>query len=414
MDFDDTDVEAAYRREARRWLSQAVPRFLDRHPRLRNESLSELGEEQALAASKDWQKTKFDAGYACITWPEEAGGQGLSSMHAVLFLEEEEKHPVPWNFVPLSVSLGTCAPAILHHGTEEQRRRYLPKLASGEELWCQLFSEPEAGSDLAGLRTRAERDGDDWIINGQKVWNTGAHFADWAVLVTRHDTSLPKHKGLTYFVVDMASDGIEARPIRQIPGNAEFNEVFLTNVRVPDSQRLDAVGAGWSVAITTLMNERHGRSHIQPDVVALLHLARSLELEDGPAIENSAVREQIADWYVASRGVELNYYRGLTAISKGGRPGPEASISKVVRAPLRQELCNFAADLLDTAGIQLEGKPSHVEFPTFYLHSPRSRLAAGTDEILKNVIAERVLGLPGDIRVDRDTAFADIPRGPTS
>jgi alkylation response protein AidB-like acyl-CoA dehydrogenase len=414
MDFDDSTAEAAYRATARQWLSDTVPRFLERYPKLRSLPLSCLDEHEALEASRDWQKTKYDAGYACLTWPKEAGGQGLSSMHAVLFLEEEEKHPVPWNFVPLSVSLGTCAPAILHHGSEEQRQRYLPKLASGEELWCQLFSEPEAGSDLAGLRTRAERDGDDWIVNGQKVWTTGAHFADWAVLVTRHDTTLPKHKGLTYFVVDMASEGIEARPIRQIPGDAEFNEVFLTNVRIPDSQRLDQVGAGWTVAITTLMNERHGRSQLRPDVADLVRLAKTVEIDGAPAIENSAIRDQLADWYVASRGVELNYYRGLTAISKGGRPGPEGSISKVVRAPLRQDLCSFGADLLDMGGVLLEGDPALTEFATLYLHSPRSRIAAGTDEILRNIIAERVLGLPGDIRVDRDKAFGEIPRRPAS
>ena len=242
MDFQDSPQEAAFRAEARAWLEANAEPL----PPGGTSRFDGLPEQEGLAASKEWQQKKYDDGWACITWPKEHGGRGATFMEGVIWAQEEAKFDVPDGF--LGIGHGTCAPAIMAHGTEEQKRRYLPKLASGEEIWCQLFSEPGAGSDLAGLRTRAERDGDEWVVNGQKVWNSGAHYADWGILVTRHDPTVPKHKGLTFFVVDMKSQGIEPRPIRQIPGTSEFNEVFLQNVRVPDHNRLGEVGAGWQVA----------------------------------------------------------------------------------------------------------------------------------------------------------------------
>jgi len=212
MDFNDTAEEATFREQARAWLADNVP------------SESELGGLNYVERSKLWQKRKYDAGMACIRWPKDLGGRGASAMEEIIFEQEESKFALPQGF--LGIGLKTCAGAILGHASEEQKRRYLPKLASGEEVWCQLFSEPGAGSDLAGLRTRAVRDGDDWVVNGQKVWNSGAHFADWGILVTRSDADLPKHKGLTFFVVDMKTPGIDARPIKQVPGTSEFNEVF--------------------------------------------------------------------------------------------------------------------------------------------------------------------------------------------
>ena len=407
MDFQDSPQEAAFRAEARAWLEANAEPL----PPGGTSRFDGLPEQEGLAASKEWQQKKYDDGWACITWPKEHGGRGATFMEGVIWAQEEAKFDVPDGF--LGIGHGTCAPAIMAHGTEEQKRRYLPKLASGEEIWCQLFSEPGAGSDLAGLRTRAERDGDEWVVNGQKVWNSGAHYADWGILVTRHDPTVPKHKGLTFFVVDMKSQGIEPRPIRQIPGTSEFNEVFLQNVRVPDHNRLGEVGAGWQVAITTLMNERHGRYQMTPDWSDALRLASELEIDGEPAANQSSVRERIADWYVQCRGVELTFMRTLTAISQGKQPGPENSICKVITASARQDIASFAADLLDSAGA-VSGRadaPSAGMFHYAYLASPGMRIAAGTDEILRNIIAERVLTLPGEIRVDRDRAFSDIPTG---
>jgi alkylation response protein AidB-like acyl-CoA dehydrogenase len=286
-------------------------------------------------------------------------------------------------------------------------------LVSGEEIWCQLFSEPVAGSDLAGLRTRAQRDGDDWVVSGQKVWNSGAHYADYGILVARHDSDLAKHKGLTFFWVDMKSAGIEARPIKQVSGASAFNEVFLTNVRIPDEQRLGEIGEGWQVAITTLMSERLSSSPRPPDFKHIFELARSVQLEEGPAIENRAIRDQLADWYVDTQGLKHTNSRLLTAISKGRRPGPEASIQKIVSANKQQAIASFGAELQELGGI-LTGDEEQTAgglFQMGYLSSPGGRIAAGTDEILRNIIAERVLGLPGDIRVDRDRPFSEVPSG---
>jgi alkylation response protein AidB-like acyl-CoA dehydrogenase len=398
MDFNDTPEEATFRTEAQQWLAANAPRF-------------EGGYEtwqQGLARARDWQAAKFDAGWACIRWPEQYGGRGGTTVEDIIFAEEEARFDLPRGF--LIVGPHTCAGALLACANEEQKRNHLPKIARADEVWCQLFSEPEAGSDLAGLRTRAERDGDEWVINGQKVWNSEAHYADHAILVTRSHPELPKHKGLTFFIVDMKSPGIEVRPIKQIPGTAEFNEVYLQNVRIPDSNRIGEVGAGWQVAISTLMNERFGTSSGRPSFADILGLVRRSELPNGPAIADAGIRSRLADWYVAEEGVRLTFARSVSALSKGQEPGPEASISKLVMAPQRQELCSFGADLQEMAGVLApEAVGEQSSFQAGFLAAPGSRIAAGTDEILRNIIAERVLGLPGDIRVDRDVPFSDIP-----
>ena len=409
MDFADSPQEAAFRAEARAWLERNAPRFAGR-PR---------SESAGLVRAKAWQAEKAAAGWACIRWPREYGGRGGTAIEDIVFAEEEARFDLPTGY--LGIGLHTCAGALLACASEEQKRRFLPKLASGEEVWCQLFSEPGAGSDLAGLRTRAERDGDDWVINGQKVWNSGAHYADWAILVARHDSSLPKHKGLVFFALDMKTPGVEARPIRQIPGTAEFNETFLQNVRISDSHRIGEVGGGWQVAVATLANERFGSFALEPDVADAFALARSVTIDGGRAIERGEVRDRLADWYVQSEGVRLTYARALTALSHGRQVGPEASISKVVAAAQTQDIASFGADLLEQAGILTGGEGGGEGgaaglasglFPNGLLAAPGMRIAAGTDEILRNIIAERVLGLPGDVRVDRDRAFAEVPGGP--
>ncbi|MEE2776704.1 MAG: acyl-CoA dehydrogenase family protein [Acidobacteriota bacterium] len=405
MDFNDTPEQAEFRAEARAWLAANAPRFENS----RSRGISGAASADDVARAKEWQALKAEAGWAGLHWPEAYGGRSLSRLHVVIYGQEESRYAVPSAF--FVIGLNFCGPTMMEYATEEDKRRYLPKLLSGEEIWCQLFSEPVAGSDLAGLRTRADRDGDDWVINGQKIWNTYAHLADYGIMVTRHDPTLPKHKGLTYFFLDMHSAGVEPRPIKQIAGTSNFNEVFFTNVRIPDNQRLGEIGEGWSVALTTLMNERLGAASaaLPPDVAHVLDLSRRVEIDGEPALQNAAVRQRLADWYIESKGLELVGARMVTALAQGATPGPEASIRKVVTASKTQSIASFGIDLQEMAGVLLDDAPDDALFQDAFLQSPGSRIAGGSDEILRNIIAERVLQLPGDIRVDRDVAFKDIP-----
>lgn len=408
MDFSDTREEAAFRAEARAWLEKnAEPK------RAGFETWqSRYNEADGLRAAKDYQRRKAEAGFAGITWPREYGGRAGTPIEQVIWTQEETEYLAPRGY--FEIGLGMCMPTLFAYGTEEQKRRYTPVALRGEEIWCQLFSEPGAGSDLAGLRTRSVRDGDAWVVNGQKIWTSGAHRADWAILVTRSDPSKPKHKGLTFFFLDMRTPGIEIRRIKQISGQSNFNEVYFTDVRIPDSQRLGAVGQGWGVAITTLMNERLTSGEMRgPDWDELFALAKKLELEDGPALADTGVRERLADWYVRRQGLRWGRFRVMTALSRGETPGPENSIGKLVAAAQAQDIASFAMDLLDMGGAVSDPDlaPLKAAFQENLLASPGSRIAAGTDEILKNIIAERVLGLPADVRVDKEMAFSELPTG---
>ena len=300
------------------------------------------------------------------------------------------------------------------YATEEQKERYLPPLATGEEIWCQLFSEPAAGSDVAGIKTKAELDGDTWTINGQKVWTSGAHFSDYGILVTRSDPTVAKHKGLTFFFVDMKSPGIEVKPIKQISGGANFNEVYFTDVKIPDSQRLGAIGDGWKVSLTTLMNERLAVGDASgPDFEEAFSLARGQDLNGKLAIENDAVREKLADWYCQQSGLKYAKYRNISALSRGETPGPQSSITKIVSGNKLQEIANFGLDMLDSAGIlrtDEEGADQSMYQYGFY-GAAGIRIAGGTDEILKNIISEQVLGMPQDMRADKGLPFNEIPTG---
>ena len=307
-----------------------------------------------------------------------------------------------------------CIPTLCTWGTQAHRDRYARKALRGEEIWCQLFSEPAAGSDLAGLRTRADRDADHWVVNGQKIWTSGAHYCDFGVLVTRSDFAAPKHKGLTYFFLDMKSPGIEIRPIKQISGQSHFNEVFFTDVKIPDSQRLGKPGEGWKVSLTTLMNERYtigGRTSV--GVEDIFELARTIELDDGPALKNAAVRDKLADWYVSSQGLKYSHFRTMTALSRGETPGPESSIGKLVNGSKLQNIAAFALDLMEQGGVLTDPQlvPLAAVFQQTLMTSPSSRIAGGSDEIMRNIIAERVLGLPADVRVDKDLPFSALPTG---
>ena len=407
MDFADTPAEAEFRAEVRNWLEANAER---REPGMVFKS--KYGADDLVPLAKVWQAKKHQAGFAGMTLPAKYGGRGGSPMEQVIYNQEEAEFVTPRGVY--EIGLGMCIPTMLTYATEEQKRRYaLPALA-GEEIWCQLFSEPAAGSDVAGLRTRATRDGDDWIINGQKIWTSGAHYADMAILVTRSDPDAPKHKGLTYFFLDMTSPGIEVRPIRQISGYSNFNEVFMTDLRIPDSQRLGDVGQGWQVAITTLMNERVSSGiRPAPDFEDIFDLVRMTELENGPAVADGAVREKLADWYIKAQGVKLIRARLMTALSRGERPGPENSVSKLVSSFRRQEIAHFGMDLLDMGGGMMdpERAPMRAMYQQALLDAPGGRIAAGSDEILRNIISERVLGLPPDIRVDKELPFDQLPSG---
>ncbi|MFT5141370.1 MAG: acyl-CoA dehydrogenase, partial [Rhodothermales bacterium] len=389
MDFNDSPEEAKFRTEAAAWLKDNVP------------TENELAGMDPMAQAKYWQNKKAQAGWACIRWPKEYGGRDADAIQQVILNQEEGKFSSP-NTGVFSIGQGMAAPTMMTWATEEQKQRYLPKLANGEEIWCQLFSEPAGGSDLAALRTKAVRDGDDWIINGQKIWTSGAQYSDWGILVLRTDPNVPKHQGLSYFFIDMRSPGIEIKPIKQISGASGFNEVYFTDVRISDSQRLGEIGQGWQVAITTLMNERAsiGGGGSNAGFKTAMELAKKIEIDDQPAIKNQSVRAKLANWYVQESGLKYTGYRSMTALSKGEIPGPENSIGKLVGAPKTQDLASFAIDLMEQAGVMWTPGTDDFDnlFQSTYMSIPGLRIAGGTDEIMANIIAERVLGLPQDVR----------------
>jgi alkylation response protein AidB-like acyl-CoA dehydrogenase len=412
MDFNDTSEEAAFRADVRRFLEANAKRRSATETAHRGRYIPDANMAESLARAKEWQAKKADAGFAAITWPKKWGGRDGSPIEQVIYNQEEANYAVPRGV--FEIGLGMCIPTMMAYGTPEQLERHVRPALRGEEVWCQLFSEPAAGSDLAGLRTRAERSGDDWIINGQKIWTSGAHFADFGIIVTRTDPDVPKHQGLTFFFLSMKSPGIEVRRIKQISGTSNFNEVFFTDVRVPDSQRLGNVGDGWKVSLTTLMNERLAVGDAPgPDFDDIFALARSLELDGGPAIRNPAVREKLADWYVKTVGLKYTKFRTMTALSRGQTPGPEASITKLVSASKLQEIASYGIDLVGMTGAVMDGEiaPMEAWFQEALLYAPGLRIAGGSDEILRNIIAERVLGMPGDIRPDKDVPFRELKSG---
>ncbi len=406
MNFDDTPQEAEFRTVARQWIAANAPKELE--DELTNPRKGRA-RDGMLDASKAWQKKKADAGWACLHWPKDYGGRGASPIERVIWGQEEGIYGKLSQ--PFAIGQGMCGPTVMAYATEELKQTYLPPLASGEKVWCQLFSEPAGGSDVAGLRTRAEKDGDDWIINGQKIWTSGAHYSDYGLLITRTDPNVPKHKGLTMFFLDMKSKGVEVKPIKQANGMQEFNEVFFTDVRIPDTQRLGGVGDGWNVSLTTLMNERMSiGARLATGFPELFAFFSELMTEDGVAIDDANVRSKLASWAVKNSGLKYTSYRSISALSKGDRPGPENSIGKLVSGAMLQDIASFAMDMQGAAGMLTDPDEAGAagEFQAMLLSSPSMRIAGGTDEILRNIIAERVLGLPGDIRVDKDVPFNKI------
>ena len=397
MDFNDTAEEAEFRAEAHAFLSKHLK------PKTPG-ALRSGGREDFLARAKAWQKIKAEGGFAQITWPKEMGGRGGTVMQQVIWGQEEAKFDAPTG--PFAIGLGMCIPTVIAFGSDEHKQRYVQKALKGEEVWCQLFSEPAAGSDVAGLKTKAVKDGDEWVINGQKVWTSGAHYSDYGILLVRTDPNVPKHKGLTMFIVDMKQQGVDIRPIHQASGGSEFNEVYFTDVRIPDKDRLGEPGMGWKVALVTLMNERLAVGGSPgPDWKEIMDYARS-----AGTLSNQAFRDKLADWYVAAQGYKLTKFRTQTALSRGETPGPENSIGKIINANHLQDICNSAIEMQDHYGliVDKDEAPSDAIFQESFLWAPGLRIAGGTDEILKNIIAERVLGLPQDVRVDKDKTFAEM------
>jgi alkylation response protein AidB-like acyl-CoA dehydrogenase len=409
MNFDDTPKEALFRKNARSWIAANAPKQYEDELRKSSLGRTQLKGANILEVAKAWQKKKADSGWACLHWPKEYGGRGASPIERVIWQQEEGFYgKLSGMFI---IGHGMCGPTMMAFASEEQKRKYLPPLASGEKIWCQLFSEPAAGSDVAGLRTHAQRSGDDWIVNGQKIWTSGAHYSDYGILLARTDPSAAKHKGLTMFFLDMKSPGVEVRPIKQASGHSEFNEVYFTDVKIKDAQRLGAVNDGWNVALTTLMNERMSiGAGVATGFPEIFEFCSNLVLDDGPAIDDHNVRTKLANWAVKASGLKYTSFRAISALSRGERPGPENSIGKLVAGSMIQDIAMYALDLQGAAGV-LSGEQAELagKFQAMLLRAPGTRVEGGTDEIMRNIIAERVLGLPGDIRVDKDVPFNQIP-----
>ncbi len=404
----DSPEEAAFRSEARYWLEKKAKRF-DSPPIAPSAIVAEWSpeeEEQKLAEAKAWQRVKFEAGWAGIAWPRRYGGRGGTLVEAAIFSQEEAAFDVPRD--ALAVGLGWCGPAVLVHGDEAQKDRLIPPLLRGDEVWSQLFSEPAAGSDLAGLQTRAVRDGDEWVLSGQKLWTTFAHRSDWGLAIARHDPELPKHRGLTAFIVDMRADGVECRPVKQMTKSSIFNEVFLDGVRVPDAHRIGEVGDGWRVVITTFMYERHGGSFGGTSALAALRrLIEELELNKDPV-----ARDRFTRVFVGARVLGYSSLRMLTALSQGRVPGPEGSIAKLAGTHMLSDLYELAVMLMGPGGMLDEADaPGGGEWQGAFLGTPGLRIGGGTDQIQRNIIGERLLGLPPEVRVDKEVPFKDVPSG---
>ncbi|HET9731938.1 MAG TPA: acyl-CoA dehydrogenase family protein [Acidimicrobiales bacterium] len=361
---------------------------------------------------------QYDLGLAWVHFPEGFGGLGVSPALQEIVNEALRDSGAPaGNYGRNPIGLGMGAPTVVTHGSEDQKKRYLRPLFTSEEIWCQLFSEPGAGSDVASLSTRAVRDGDEWVVNGQKVWTTLAHQARWGMLVARTDPEAPKHRGLTYFVVDMQAPGVEVRPLRQMTGEAEFNEVYFTDVRIPDAERLGDVGAGWHVAITTLMNERVSiGGAVAPRGSG--PIAEAVRIWKDRGLSDPALRDRLMRLWVEA---EVNRLTNVRASQnrQTGTPGPEGSIGKLAFAELNKAITELCVDLMGPSGqlyssyemVRPEGvgMSGRDTWKTF-LRSRANSIEGGTSEVMRNILGERVLGLPGDVRVDKDRPWSEVPR----
>ena len=390
MDFRDTPEEAGFRAQLREWLVCALPPGWAQRP-----PEAGLGDE---TVSREWSRKLHAAGYAGLTWPKEYGGGGAPYTHQAIFLEETSRADAPTHIGV--IGLGMAGPTIIVHGTAAQKAQHLERILSGETVFCQGFSEPGAGSDLASVRTRADRDGDHFVVNGQKVWSSYAHIADWCILVTRSEPGSERHRGLTYLLVDMRSPGVEVRPLRQITGDPEFNEIFFTDVRVPVENVLGDIGGGWGVAMTTLLHERGTlgfalTARLEVLLTKLVDLARTPDATGRRPGDDPVLRDRIAQHWVELQALRFTNYRALSSLVQTGVPGPEGSVAKLHWSESNQRLTALALELVGPAA-QLDGAEGVWNGFWQYqqLRSRGNTIEAGTSEILRNIIAERVVGLP--------------------
>jgi len=394
MDFSFSSEEEQFRQNLREWLRQNLP-----------EGWGTAGYkgpkgESRLAFLRDWQRKMYEGGYVGLSWPKEYGGRGASMIELAIFNEEMAKVEAPGLLNGLGLSM--AGPTIIVHGTEEQKQRYLQKILNCEEIWCQGFSEPGSGSDVASIRTKAELHGDEFIINGQKVWTTLAHIADWCMLLVRTDPDAPKHRGISYILVDMKSPGITVRPLRQMTGESEFNEIFFEDARVPRANLVGELNNGWGVALTTLMNERGTASFGTQARFRILYenlvsLAKQSSVNGQEATKEPLVRQQLAQHLIDVEILKYNCYRNFTRLLRGGTPGPEGSILKLWWSELNQRMQETAMMLEGPYNQLVRESPWAVESGRWQHHFMRSRantIEAGTSEIQRNIIAERVLKMP--------------------
>jgi len=394
MDLSDTREEAAFREKARTWLETNLPKGVA------NRGFALAIDEESVRALTDWQRRLWEAGYLGLSWPKEYGGKGASMIESAIFNEEMARVRAPAPLNELGLSMG--GPTILEHGTEEQKRRFLPKILSCEEVWCQGFSEPVSGSDLAALGTRAVIDGDHFVVNGQKVWTSLGHISDWCMLLVRTDADAPKHRGISYLLVDMHSPGVTVRPLRQITGEAEFNEIFFDDVRVPRENLLGPLNGGWGVALTTLMNERATLAlatvmRFRNVFDDLAELGRRVIREGTCTLDQRVIRQTLAQFYVEVESMKYLAYRNFSKLTRGGTPGPEGSISKVLWSELNQRMNEFALVLQGPRAALEEGSNHAVDDGRWQYALLRSRgntIEEGTSEIQRSIIAERLLRLP--------------------
>ncbi len=394
MDFKLSPEEEAFRDRLRRWLEVNAP---GDWTKLRTRLATR---EEQIAFLKGWQRRLYEAGYVGLHWPKEYGGRGATIMEQAIFYEEMARARAPE--LPNVIGLDMAGPAIIHHGTEAQKKRYPPKILSAEEIWCQGFSEPNAGSDLAAVETRAEKGNGSYVINGQKVWTSFAHYAQWCILLTRTDPKAPKHKGLTYFLVEMGSPGVSVKPLRQMNGDAEFNELHLENVEVPAENILGSENGGWEVAITTLMFERGPRTlsrqlMLRQGIDQALELARRMERDGRKVAEDPLMRQRLAQCYIDCQALRYSNLRALTRLLRGEPPGPEGSASKLFWSETWQRLLELVLEIEGPYAALWEGSDWALEGGYWQFRHLRSRgdtIAAGTSEIQRNIIGERVLGLP--------------------
>jgi alkylation response protein AidB-like acyl-CoA dehydrogenase len=375
VDLTPTPQEQEFRDQLREWLA-------DNHPGPEPE-----GDVAGFEFRRAWQRRLHDDDWAGVSWPKEYGGRGATLVEQAIYNEELARAQAPSTANVLGLAMG--GPTVIAHGTEEQKRRYLEPILSADEIWCQGFSEPEAGSDLASLKTRAVRDGDEWVVTGQKVWTTLAHHAKWCMLVARTDQDAPRHKGLTYFLMDMEQDAVQVRPLRQITGEAEFNELFIEEARIPHDNIVGGEGNGWNVAITTLMHERATLAFgLQIRVKITLGELLAEARESGATVD-PIIRDRLAQLYIESEVLRLNALRGLSSIMRTGVPGPEGSLGKWQWAEVNQSLTELAVDLRGPRAVLDDDRWTYR-----YLRARANSIEGGTTEILKNIVAERVLGLP--------------------